>query len=281
MKRVPVLALLAALILASAIAPVNTIAEETPQQATVVLEKTKEVLMPSQPTLRKVTITINAGGDSMRTLTGAQALKKSPEGRQMLFVILEPADMKGTAYLMREQKSNENKMHLYVPSMRRVREIESEQQYDRFLGTDYTYFDLGFLRHSSDYVLQGEEDYAGTRAYKLEEKIALPRSFYSRIILWVAKESQLPLERHYYDQANRLWKVERFDEVAMVSGVPTPMKITMKDIQKDTSTVLQLREVQYCGELDEALFNPQNLPEAAAFPIWEPFCSLPTKAPGQ
>lgn len=252
-------------------------AEESAPNVTEILKKTKEVFEPSSPSLRKIVITLQSEGKPAIKWIGAQAIKKLPDGKRMLFVMLEPDDMKGTAYLVHEQENGPDKMFLYVPAIRRVREIKSETQYDRFLGTDYTYFDLGFLRLHDNYQFLGEEDRGSTPAYKLEEKIQLPRSFYSEIVLWIDKKSLLPLERDYYDNGERLWKVETFEEVAVVSGVPTPMRITMKDVQNNTATELRLSEVQYCGELDNILFNIGNLAEAASHPIWQPYCTFPMK----
>lgn len=252
-------------------------ADEGVPDVAAILKKTKEVFEPSKPSLRKVVITLKGEGKDVQWIA-AQAMKKFPDGKRMVLVMLEPNDVKGTAYLGREQENGSDKTSVYLPFVRRVLQIEGVEQYDRFLATDFTYFDFGFIRVHENYRLIGEEDYRGMRAYKLEENVPSSRSYYKKILIWISKGSLLPLQREYYDLANRLWKVETFDDVATIEGVPTPMRITMKDVQSNTSTELKLSEVQYCGDLDNILFDPEHLGEVAAHPIWQPYCTFPTEA---
>jgi outer membrane lipoprotein-sorting protein len=167
-------------------------------------------------------------------------------------------------------------MYLYLPFVRRVREIVSSEQYERFLASDFTYFDLQFIRIHERFKLLGEEEVNDTTAYKLEETYP-EASPYSKSIAWVDKETLRPLQRHYYDNKGDLWKIETVEDVTVINGVPTPMKITMKDVQNGTSTELKLSEVQYCGELADKLFEPENLPEVSSNPIWQPYCTLPSE----
>ena len=241
-----------------------------------ILKQAKEVFEPSQPTLRKVVITLKSENATTKWIA-AQAMKEFPDGRRMLLVTLEPEILKGTAYLVEERPGNADKMYLYLPFIRRVREIVSSEVGERFLASDFTYFDLGFIRIHERYRLLGVEELNGAPAYKLEEKMLPTNRQYSKIIAWVDKETLRPLKRDIYDLNGKLWKIETVENVAVIDGVPTPMRTTMEDIQYNTSTELTLSEVQYCGELSDILFDPSYLPKAAADPIWQPYCTIPTK----
>lgn len=59
-------------------------------------------------------------------------------------------------------------------------------------------------------------------------------------------------------------------EVTTIDGVPTPIRIVMKDLQAKTSTVQQIDNVKYDGEIPDALFDPMKLPAAADSPLWQP-----------
>jgi len=257
-------------------------AGDDPGVVEAILKKAKEVFEPSNPSLRKVVITLKSSETQTAQWTAAGAMKMLPDGgKGMLLVLLEPNYTKGVAYLAIERKDQPNDMFIYLPSVRRVREIISDEQFDRFLGSDFTYSDLGFIRQHKNYRLVGTEKLGGVESYKLEETIPGAPSYYSKILLWISKESLLPLQREFYDAAGRLWKVETFDDVTVISGVPTPMRITMKDVRNNTSTELKLSEVQYCGSLDDILFDAKNLSEVSANPIWQPYCSLPGTGAGE
>jgi len=186
----------------------------------------------------------------------------------MLMVILEPEYLKGTALLVWERENEPTSMMVYLPFIRRVRKLESVEQYDAFLGTDFTYADLGFIKLHEGYRPLGKEKHAGVPAYKVEEKVPQERFFYSRIITWIATDSLLPLQRNYYAPNGELWKTELFEDVSVIDGVPTPLRIEMKDVEEGTSTELTLREVDYNADIPDAIFSPKELSEVAAQPLW-------------
>ena len=127
---------------------------------------------------------------------------------------------------------------MYMPFLRRVRKVVGIGSYEHFLGTDFTYADLGFVRSHKHYKLLGTKQHAGTNAYELQEKPPGADSFYSRIVLWIAQTNLLPLERDYYDPAGLLWKTETFDSVSVIDGVPTVLHVQLKDLEGKTSTDL-------------------------------------------
>jgi hypothetical protein len=132
-----------------------------------------------------------------------EARKQLADGKRTLLVMLEPADVRGNTLLIAEQDGRVNIMWWYSPALRRVRALVPVEAYQRFLDTDFTYADLGFVSPQGKYRLLGEEDHKGKRAYTIE---LVPQDpwYYSRIITWVDMHSMLPLQRDFYDRAERL-----------------------------------------------------------------------------
>lgn len=236
-----------------------------------IVEQMKAAFEPVRPSLRKMVITVSSdkGHDHARWTAGV-ARKQMADGKRNLIVILEPDSMSRNALLVQERGDQEDTMWLFNPSIQRVRGIMPVDAYEHFLRTDFTFSDLGFVNRQGHYRLLGEEEHAGTRAYKIEEA---PKEqwYYSRILTWVAVDSLLPLQRDYYDRAGRLWKSEYFDQVTMIDGVPTPLRVRMHDVQADSTTELQMSEVRYDVELPDALFDPEQLRTAVDSPLWKPY----------
>jgi hypothetical protein len=178
--------------------------------------------------------------------------------------------MSRNALLIWERSDQEDTMWLFSPTIQRVRGIIPVDAYEHFLRTDFTFSDLGFVSRRGQYRLLGGEEHAGTHAYKIEES---PKEqwYYSRILTWVAADSLLPLQRDYYDRAGRLWKSEYFEQVTVIDGIPTPLRIRMHDLQADSTTELQMSEVRYDVEVPDALFDPEQLRAAVTSPLWEPY----------
>ena len=119
----------------------------------------------------------------------------------------------------------------------------------------------------------GEEAHAGVPAYKVQEKVPQERYFYSKIVTWIATDSLLPLQRDYYATNGALWKTELFEDVSVIDGVPTPLRIRMKNILTATSTELYMSEVDYDADIPDSMFYPEGLSTVEAHPLWQAFRS--------
>lgn len=236
-----------------------------------IVDQMKAVFEPPRPSIRKVEITVsNNEGQEEAEWTAGIARKQLADGKRSLIVMLEPQSVRGNALLLWEREKQADSMVVYSPVLRRVRRIVPVDAYEHFMDTDFTYADLGFVSRRGTYRLLGEEEHAGVHAYKIEEA---PKEqwYYSRTVTWVNADSLLPLQRDYYDTAGRLWKTVLFEQVSIIDGVPTPLRLRMQDLQQDTSTELTMSEVRYDADLPEALFEPSGLPQVATSPLWQPY----------
>ncbi len=241
-----------------------------------VVKKMKEIFEPVHPSIRKVTITMTADGETSHWVA-LEARKQFPDGKRMVMVMVEPNEVKGNAYIIWEPKDKSSAVWTYMPFLRRVRELMNVDAYEHFLGTDFTYADLGFVRLHPQYRLLGEEDHGGKKTYKIEENVPKERTYYSRVMTWVSKDSMLPIQRDYYDVAGNLWKTEVFEE-EKIDGVPTPIRIQMRDLQSKSSTELRVSDVRNNVEVPDALFDPVKLPTAASSPVWQSSNMLSVKS---
>ena len=232
-----------------------------------IVTKMKAALEPARPNIRKIDVTFTSEGETV-TSVAREAYRQSADGKKLVMVFVEPPDIKGNAYLMSEPKGKPSALWMYMPFLRRIRELTPVDAYEHFLGTDFSYADLGFVRLNPNYRLVGEEDHGGKKTYKIEESSTKERAYYSRVVTWVAKDSMLPVQRDYYDVAGQLWKTETF-EIETIDGTPTPIHIQMKDLENKSSTDLRISAVSYDVKLPDDLFDPLKLPAAADSPAWQ------------
>jgi outer membrane lipoprotein-sorting protein len=238
-----------------------------PPDAATIAQKMKAALEPDHSSTRNVIMLIHSQGETVQW-TARQARKNVADHKRNLTVLEEPADVKGVAVLVEERKDRDtSEQWVYLPPIRRVRKLLGFGAFESFLGTDFTYEDLGFieLNHRA-FTLLGEETVAGTPCYKVQE-VPQHNFYYARIVSLIAKDSLLPLRREYYDVANNLWKTETFQEVQTVKGIPTPLHIRMEDVQTGTSTELKMSDLHYDVDLPDSLFRPEVLPEVLKHPF--------------
>lgn len=248
----------------------SPVAAQPPSDVRSIIQKMKEAFEPVRPSTRTLTLTVSELGDTQKFVAG-QARKQLPDGKRMATVVLQPDYLRGTAFLASEPNdaTKPTVVWIYIPAIRRVRKVLPIDAFEHFLGTDFTYADLGFVRQHKKYRLLATEQHAGTKAYKVEEKLPADQYYYSRIVMWIGQNKMLPLERDYYDPTGMLWKREVFDSVTTIDGAPTVLHVQMTDLEANSSTNMNVSQVQYDAQVSDSFFDPQHLPQLADDPVWK------------
>jgi len=265
------LAVLTALAVAGTCAP----ASAAPPDAAVIVHRMKDALEPDRASLRKIVMDINTGED-MVEWTARQARKTLPTGKQMLTVMMSPKDVQGIALLVSERKHEAHDAQwFYIPAIRRIRKILPVMANEDFMGTDFTFANLGLVNlRDRAFVFLGEGKVGDTDCYKVQET-PKHQFRYARIVDWVAEDTMLPLRREYYDLANQLWRTEEVKDWSVIDGTPTILKLLISDDQVGTSTTMTTSDVQYDVPVPNELFDWERLRVVAQHEIWS---STPTKS---
>jgi len=253
------------------------VAAAAPLDAKKLVEREHMALEPARASTRTLTIVVNAVEPEVHSsqLVAGQARKKLADGQRILTVMLAPYSVRGMALLVQERDKAPDLQWIYVPALRRVRQLEPVESRESFLNTDFTFADLGFVRRDATFKVLGTEKEEGTPAVRIE---AVPHDhwYYSRIVTTVAEDSALPIRREFFDPAGLLWKVQTWSDVTAINGTPIPLRMRMQDVRQRGSTEIRVSDVLWDRELPDDLFDPHNLPQAAASPVWSPAAPPPT-----
>lgn len=256
--------LLVALVLAAAVGgPAG--AADPPDIGTLV-SRMKAALEPPKSSVRRVNLTISAEDGGTTQWSIAQARKTVDGQGRILNVLLAPPGSRGIASLIIDGPRAETA--LYVPLVRRVRTLFPRDGYEAVFGSDFTYFDLGFVRRQDTYSRLAAEQRNGRDAWRIEQILA-SSWYYSKIVSWIDQASMLPIERDYYSPAGDLWKVETFDKVVTIDGQPVALRVTMRDTQTGGTSVIDVSNLRFGVDLPDTLFQRAGLPGAVNSPIWK------------
>jgi hypothetical protein len=241
----------------------------TPPDVGTIMRRMKAALEPPRSSLRKIDVVLVDAEGERTEWEAREARKPFPDGARIAIVMLEPPEIRGSALLIQENEKGPDAQWIYLPTVRRVRKIVPVGGYQPFLGTDFTYADLGFvsLTDREHRFLGTETMPLGGRAYKVEE-VPEQRWYYSRIVDWISTETLLPLKRDFYSPAGDLWKTQYFESVTVVDGVPTPLAIRMVDRPEGGATELRIESVEYDAAIPDEVFDPERLPALRSHPIW-------------
>jgi len=206
-------------------------------------------------------ITENKRGEQ-RSSTVRMYRKESNGTEKQLLEYLEPADVKGTKFLSITEEGKEALMYIYFPFLGRERRIAAGEESDSFMGTDFTYEEMG-----SGQTYQEEYDASRLKDEVLEEYPCYvlrltPQeedSDYTYIKMWVWQEEFLVLRIEFYEEGDRLTKaLSNSDIREEEEGEFMPHRIVMADEIKGTKTIIEIVETKE-EELSEDYFTLRYL----------------------
>lgn len=187
----------------------------------------------------------------------------------IIMVFYEPASIKDTRFLQKENEGEDDDQWIYLPDLGRVRRISGAQGGDSFMGTDFSYDDLKSREIDDfEYEILKEEEYNGYQTYVVE---AVPKDpaeeQYAKTISWITKKHYIPVKVEMYDKKTReLYKEMRItSEIKKIDGIWTVFSTLMKDLESGHQTRLYIKErngrylLDYNIKINDQRFSQQFL----------------------
>src|SRR3982751_4901418 len=88
----------------------------------------------------------------------------APDGDRLLIRFTYPNDIRGTSFLVWEHPKSDDERFLYLPSLGRVRRIAGTETQESFVGSDFSYEDIGG-REFDDYTYTLADEKASLTGY--------------------------------------------------------------------------------------------------------------------
>jgi len=191
-------------------------------------------------------ILINAHGDETTRKLITHTKEKQDDGDMSISVFQWPADVKGTKMLTWSHKTGDDDQWLFLPALNRLKRISSRNKSGSFMGSEFSYEDLG-SQEVEEYThkLLEETQYEGRDVWKLQRIPVNKRSGYSKEIVWMDKEYNNPIRIEYYDRKEELLKIATFSEFKVYGKYWRANRIDMENVQTQKQSVLiwQTREL--------------------------------------
>ena len=190
-------------------------------------------------------------------------MRSKDYGRDQKSIMLfrEPADVKDTMFLSwsYDDVTHEDDRWLYMPAMKSVRRISGASKNEYFMGTDFTYDDIGKRSVDKDtHALLGEETWEGYDCWKLESIPVDPDDAYARKVSFVDKISYVAVRVEYYDK-DGLIKVLTVKDLRRVGEFWTVFLSEMDNVSRSHKTVLQIDSIDYDTGVKDELFRVATL----------------------
>ncbi len=193
--------------------------------------------------------------------------KRTPNDSDMLMRFTAPADVKGTAFLLREHENSDDERYLYLPALRRVKRIASSGRGGNFMSSDFTYYDIGKPRLNDwTYKRLPDETVNGRQCYRIEslpaDKQIARDTGYGKIIRWIDQERLVTVKSLYFDRGAREWKTLEVPGVEKIAGVWFQTDMVMKDLQSGHSSEMKFYNVKVNQGIPAEFFTRRFLQRA-------------------
>ena len=230
-----------------------------------IAKKADEVESPETGSYKAVmTLKSKKGNERVREVL--MRSKDYGDTEKTVVVFTTPKDVSGVAYLMFEYDEKEDGTTpdsdnwLYMPAMKKSRRISGSNKQDDFMGSDFTYEDIGERGLSKDtFTLLREETVNDAECYVVEAVAKDKTEKEQRRILWFRKDNFILQKGEFYDRQNMLHRVLECSDIKKVNGYWTTGVMTVKNVQSEHSTVLELKDIQYDIPLDDNMFTVASL----------------------
>lgn len=190
----------------------------------------------------------------------------APAGDRLLVRFTYPNDIRGTGFLVWEHPDAEDERFLYLPAVGRVRRIAGAESQESFVGTDFTYEEIGG-REFADYsyaLVDDRASWAGPDgrsrpAWRLQSRARDRSAVFPRVVSVVLKDSFVVAAAEIFnrrDELNKKYDVRRLDRI---EGYWTVVESVMVNALDRTRTELTVSSADYNVGLKDDDFSRREL----------------------
>ena len=254
------------LLLAASLMLPLTIQAETPEERglAIAIEADRRDTGWQDQTARLKMVLRNRHGQESTRLIRTRTLEVEGDGDKSLSIFDSPRDVKGTAFLSYTHALEPDEQWLYLPALKRVKRISSNNKSGPFMGSEFAYEDLTSQEvEKYTYKFLRDEQLDGRPVFVIERKPAYKYSGYTRLITWLDKEMYQPLKVEFYDRKGALLKtLTASDYQQYLDRYWRPGKMRMVNHQTQKSTDLYWTDYRFKTGLTARDFDRNSLKRA-------------------
>lgn len=208
-----------------------------------------------------MTLTNQHGQKSQRKLKGKN-LEQMVDGDKSMIIFQTPNDVKGTAVLTFTHKEGSDDQWLYLPSIKRVKRIASNNKSGPFVGSEFAYEDLSsqeIEKYSYEYI-KSETINGDNCEVVLRDPVDV-KSGYKFMHVWYNTDKNYRIEKIvFFDRKGSKFKTLLYKDYKLYldkyyhAGV-----LEMANHQSKKSTSIEFTNYTFNVDLDDTDFNQAKL----------------------
>ena len=204
---------------------------------------------------------INSQGNK-RVREIKQFIKDFGKVEKKIMFFMSPADVRNTSFVnwSYTEEGKDDDQWIYLPALKKVKRISSDSKSDYFMGSDFTYDDLGDRQpEADDHKLIREEQFNGEQCYVVESVSKDEEYMYSRTVTWIIKDKWIGLKKEFYDEDEDLLKTLSVKKFEKIKGFWIILHSEMVNVQKKHTTKMELSEVKINTGIPDRQFTERMM----------------------
>ena len=212
-----------------------------------------------------VTIVDRRGGERQREME-VRTRKYGPGASRSILFFVSPAEVHNIGILQWVEPNSEDHNWLWLPELKRVRQISGTGKQESFVGTDFSYEDLAILGE----VLDWKEDEAPASLLRSENVDGhasaviefVPKTVdvaYGKVRIWLDRAELVLRKIELEDKKGRLAKTLVLSDIKKVGEIPVAFALEMRDERAGSHTKVVFTEIRYNVGIGEDEFTEHRL----------------------
>jgi outer membrane lipoprotein-sorting protein len=177
--------------------------------------------------------------------------------QQFLVVFSQPADVRGTVFLVDKHVERDDDRWLYLPGLDLVKRISAGDKRTSFVGAHYFYEDVSGRRPSDDTHSLVETT---NEFYVLEHRPLDPAGVeFASYTTWIDRQTFLPMKIEYRKASGDVYRRVEVLGVETIDGYPTVTTSRVTDLDGGGKTDMQFRHIAYDVGVPADVFSERSL----------------------
>ncbi len=236
---------------------------KTPEERGLAIEQKRHELFKGYGDYQvDLTMTLqNKHGEQSMYRLHSKALEVKDDGDKSVIVFDYPKDQQGIILLVNTHRNEADDQMLYLPSIKRVKRIASNNASGPFMGSEFAYEDLNSKEvEKASYRLLREEELNGVPCYVTERVPKSSYSGYTRMLVWIDKSDYRVLQADYYDRKDVLLKTLEYSNFTKYEDrFWRASNAVMTNHQTQQKTLMSYQNFQFSKGLSDNDFNRNAL----------------------
>jgi outer membrane lipoprotein-sorting protein len=200
------------------------------------------------------------GQETSREVRNRQ-MEVSGDGDKAMSIFDSPKDVQGTAFLSYTHAIQPDDQWLFLPALKRIKRINSNNKSGPFMGSEFAYEDITSQEVAKySYKWLRDETFEGHEVFVVERFPAYEHSGYTRQVAWVDKDMYQPLKIDFYDRKSSLLKTLTHHEYQQYLGrYWRPARMEMINHQTGKSTTIMWSNYIFGNDFTDRDFDKNAL----------------------